>query len=72
MAHNPRLRKQAIKHLLEANRIDPSLAEGYLALGKLYLKRDNKARAAQLFREVLRWEPGHLEAGSLLKPIKKA
>jgi curved DNA-binding protein CbpA len=69
LARNPRLRRQAEQHLVEVNRIDPSLAEGYLALGDLYLKSNRKDDAIRLFREVLRWEPGHLEATARLQEL---
>jgi curved DNA-binding protein CbpA len=69
LARNPRFRQQAEIHLIEANRLDPTLVEGYLALGNLYLKQQRGADAGRLFREVLRWEPGHLEARARLKEL---
>jgi curved DNA-binding protein CbpA len=70
LSGNPRLRQQAAKHLLEATRLDPAKTEGYLALGELYLKMGRRADAAKFFREVLRWEPGHLEAEARLKELR--
>ena len=55
--------------LIETNRIDPSLAEGYVALGELYLKMKRRDDAVRLFQEVLRWEPGNLAAGAHLKEL---
>ena len=69
MASNPRMRKEAEQHLIEANRLDPSFVGGYFELGKLYLKQANPEKAARMFREVLRWEPGHLEATARLKKL---
>jgi curved DNA-binding protein CbpA len=62
LARNPRMRNEAEAHLIEANRIDPALSAGYLELGLLYAKSQRPDDAARLFREVLRWEPGHQQA----------
>jgi tetratricopeptide (TPR) repeat protein len=72
LARNPRLRPQAEEQLLEANRIDPSLVDGYLALGDLYLKTNRRDEAIHLFREVLRWEPGHAAATERLQELGAA
>jgi curved DNA-binding protein CbpA len=69
LSGNPRRRADAEEHLLEANRLDPALADGYLALGQLYLKMQRVPQAAKMFREVLRWEPGHIEATRLIKAL---
>jgi len=69
LARNPRLRQEAEQHLIEANRLDPALVEGYLALGDLYLKKADRENSAKMFREVLRWDPGHLEAEVRLKKL---
>ena len=69
MARNPRMRQAAEEHLIEANRLDPSLVEGYLALGDLYLKQADHENATRMFREVLRWEPTHAEATARLKKL---
>jgi curved DNA-binding protein CbpA len=69
LARNPRLRKQAEEQLIEVNRIDPSLYDGYLALGELYLKTQRKDDAIRLFQDVLRWEPGHVEATERLREL---
>jgi tetratricopeptide (TPR) repeat protein len=69
MARNPRMRQEAEEHLIQANRLDPSLVDGYLALGDLYLKQADPQNATRMFHEVLRWEPGHVEASARLKQL---
>jgi curved DNA-binding protein CbpA len=69
LARNPRLRRQAEQQLIEVNRIDPALADGYMALGDLYMKGRRSKDAIRLFQEVLRWEPGHIEATERLKQL---
>lgn len=69
LLRNPRLRQRAEEHLVEANRIDPSLVDGYLALGDLYAKSQRGNEAIAMFREVLRWEPGHVEATERLRGL---
>jgi curved DNA-binding protein CbpA len=69
MARNPRLRPQAEEQLVEANRIDPSLVDGYLVLGDLYLKTNRRDEAIRLFREALKWEPGHSGATERLQQL---
>lgn len=66
LAANPRYRTDAERHLLRASELDPSLLEVYLALGTLYEKAGRPEEAARSYRELLRWEPGHLEAGERL------
>ena len=65
-ARNPRFRAEAERHLLQAVNLAPTLVEGYVALGQMYLKSGRGGRAAKMAREALRWEPGHLEASQLL------
>jgi tetratricopeptide (TPR) repeat protein len=72
LARNPRLRAQAEEHLIEVNRLDPAQVEGYLALGDLYLKTNRAGEAIRLFREVLRWEPGHSAATERLRELGAA
>jgi tetratricopeptide (TPR) repeat protein len=69
LSGNPRLRQRAEQHLGQATQLDPTLVDGYLALGELYRRMDRLADAARMFREVLRWEPGHLEAGRQLQEL---
>jgi len=68
-ARNPRLRQAAEENLVRANEIDPALAEAYYALGDLYARTDREDGAARLFREVLRWEPGHIGATEKLEEL---
>jgi tetratricopeptide (TPR) repeat protein len=69
LARNPRLRNRAEEQLIEANRVDPSLTAGYLALGDLYRKMNRRDDAVRLYREVLRWEPGEVEATERLREL---
>lgn len=71
-ARNPRLREEALAHLAHANRLDPARVEAYLERARLYKKLDDLPNAAAMYREVLRWEPGHLEAGEELAELGKA
>ena len=68
-ARNPRLRQSAEKNLIRANEIDPALAEAYFSLGDLYSRTDREEDATRLFREVLRWEPGHIGAAEKLEEL---
>jgi curved DNA-binding protein CbpA len=68
-SQNPRHRDLAEKNLIRANEIDPALYEGYYALGSLYARTQRKKEAARLFREVLRWEPGHVAATEQLAEL---
>ena len=43
-----------------------------MALGEVYLKGGRKADAVRMFREVLRWEPGHTEASAQLQQLGEA
>lgn len=72
LARNPRRRKEAEEHLMQANQVDPTHTDGYLALGDLYVKTGRLEDAARLYREVLRWEPGHLDATDRLEALRKA
>ncbi len=69
LAGNPRRRDDAERLLIRANEIDPSMVDGYLALAEIYVKLDRQEEAAQLLREVLRWEPGHLRATARLREL---
>jgi len=66
-ARNARFRVEAERHLLQAINLAPTLVEGYLALGQMYLKSSLASRAAKMAREALRWEPGHEGAKELLR-----
>ena len=68
-ARNPRHRESAEKNLIHANEIDPALAEAYYSLGDMYARTSREEDAARLFREVLRWEPGHIGAAEKLEEL---
>ncbi len=68
-AELPKMRKEAEQCLLRAVELDRTLADAYLALGKLYLRAGLARRAEAQLREVLRWSPNHTEAGKLLQEI---
>ncbi|ANM28687.1 hypothetical protein ABI59_02230 [Acidobacteria bacterium Mor1] len=67
---NPRLRGEAEEHLERALGLEPSSTRGLMAMGNLYLKTGREDQAAAKFREVLNWEPGHLEAGAALSALE--
>ena len=71
-ARNPRFRAEAERHLLQAVNLAPTLVEGYVALGQMYLKSARAGRAAKMAREALRWEPGHEGATALLREAGSA
>jgi len=71
-ARNPRFRAEAERHLLQAVDLAPTLVDGYVALGQMYLKSGRGGRAAKMAREALRWEPGHVEASQLLRDAGNA
>jgi curved DNA-binding protein CbpA len=66
---NPRRRDDAEKHLRKAVELDPASADTYFALGQLYRKTGRDDDAASMFREVLRWEPGHVAAQEQLADL---
>jgi curved DNA-binding protein CbpA len=68
-ARNPRYRQEAERNLLRCNELDPTKVDGYLVLGQLYARTKREEEAARLFREVLRWEPGHVEAAEKLEEL---
>jgi len=69
LGQNPRLRDRAEEHLTEANRLDPSLVDGYYELGQLYVKMRRKPDAVRMLQEVLRWDAGHTGASELLREL---
>ena len=71
-SRNPRFRAEAEKHLLQAVNLAPTLVDGYVALGQMYLKSGRAGRAAKMAREALRWEPKHAEATQLLREAGNA
>lgn len=70
LGKNPRLREEAERQLLEANQLDPSLIEGYVALGELYARSNRVEEAIRAYREALNWEPGHLAATQALAALE--
>jgi curved DNA-binding protein CbpA len=69
LAGNPRRRDEAERALIRVNELDPSQVDGYLGLAEIYVKLDRREDAARLYREVLRWEPGHIRATARLKEL---
>jgi tetratricopeptide (TPR) repeat protein len=70
LIQNPRRRTEAEELLRKSVIMDPSLFDASLALGQLYLKQDRMDEARQCFEEVLKWEPGHIEATAELEQIQ--
>jgi len=68
-AQNPRHRDKAEQNLIRSTEIDPALVDGYYSLGDLYARTNRNEEAARLFREVLRWEPGHVMATEKLAEV---
>ncbi|MDX1388763.1 MAG: DnaJ domain-containing protein [Acidobacteriota bacterium] len=62
LSGNPRRRDDAETHLLRAKSLDPSHVETYVALGNVYAKTGRNGDAEQMYREALRWQPGHPDA----------
>ncbi len=56
---NPRWKKDAEANFLKAIEIDASNAEFYAHLGSLYLKGGLHAKARDMFRKALQWDPAH-------------
>jgi len=69
LTRNPRRRLEAVEHLKKATEIDPTSVPAYFNLGLLYRKLNRDDDASQMFREVLRWEPHHVEAIEQLKEL---
>ena len=69
LSGNPRRRDEAEKHLLQAKRLDPANAEAYVGLGQTYAKMGRTHEAELMYREALRWKPGHIEAKEALEEM---
>ncbi len=69
LSGNPRRRDDAEKHLLQARSLDPAHAETYVALGYVYARTGRTDEAETMYREALRWQPGHPEATERLKEM---
>jgi curved DNA-binding protein CbpA len=61
-SRNPRWKKDAEVNFLKALEIDPSNAEYYAHLGSLYLKGGLHAKAREMFKKALEWDPAHAVA----------
>lgn len=72
LAKNPRRRADAERLLIRAVEIEPTRVAAYVALGEMYQRAGKPAHAARMFREVMRWEPDHVEASQLLHGVKDA
>ena len=70
-ASNPRLRLDAEASLLKAIELDPARADGYLQLGLLYRRMNEKEKAIEKLRECLKWDPTNLEAGTALAEMTR-
>ena len=66
LTKNPRWRKEAEKHLLEATRVETRNAELFIALGNIYLESGLKKRAESQFRNVLLFDSRNREARKIL------
>lgn len=71
LVHNPRLRREAERHLLTAAELDPSSAQIKLRLGMLYKEAELPKRAEHFFREVLMLDPGNRTAQRELEIVSK-
>jgi tetratricopeptide (TPR) repeat protein len=69
LARNPRRRMDAEQALIKTVEIEPTRVAAYLALGEMYQRAGRMVHAARRFREVLRWEPDHIEASRLLHEV---
>ena len=59
---NPRWKKKAEENLLKAIAMNPSSAQSFLELARLYKKGGLERRAVETYEEVLKWEPVNEEA----------
>lgn len=72
LVHNPRLRREAERHLLTAAELDPSSTQIRLRLGLLYKEAELPKKAEHFFREVLVLDPGNRAAQRELETAGKA
>ncbi len=61
-AQNPRWKKKAEENLLKAIAMNPSSAQSFLELARLYKKGGLERRAAETYEAVLKWDPTNEEA----------
>jgi tetratricopeptide (TPR) repeat protein len=69
LARNPRQREEAERHLLRTTELDPAATAAYLSLGQIYARAGRTPHAAAMFREVLRWDPGNVQASAQLAEL---
>lgn len=69
LIHNPRLRREAERHLLQAAELDPSSAQIRMRLGLLYKEAELPKRAEHYFREVLTLDPNNRAAQRELETV---
>lgn len=69
---NPRRRDEAEQALLRTTELDPAYVDGYFVLGELYVKLGRLEEATRMFREVLSWDPGHVQASARLGELGTA
>jgi tetratricopeptide (TPR) repeat protein len=68
----PALLKSAEQHFLKAIELENMFAGGHLSLAKLYIKVMLPRKAEMQLQELLRWDPGNLEAQTILAELEKA
>jgi hypothetical protein len=61
-AKNPRWRKKAEESYLKTAELDPTSADAYLHLGRLYRAGGLSRRALEMYKNVLQWDPDNEEA----------
>ncbi len=68
----PSLMKSAEQHFLKAMELEGVSADSRLSLAKLYIKVRLPRKAEVQLQEVLRWDPGNLEAQKMLAELERA
>jgi len=69
LARNPRQREEAERHLLRTTELEPAATAAYMSLGQIYARAGRTPHAAAMFREVLRWDPGNVQASAQLAEL---
>jgi hypothetical protein len=67
----PALLKNAEQHFLKAIELENMFAGSHLSLAKLYVKVMLPRKAEMQLQELLRWDPGNLEAQTMLVELEK-
>jgi tetratricopeptide (TPR) repeat protein len=65
-SRNPRLRKEAERHLLRAIELNPTSAESYAQLGLLYRKMGMEEKGIQYLQQAISWDSGNATARAAL------